>query len=77
MNRKKILIVGGYGGVGRTIAARLSKEFPRQVVVAGRNYDKASQLSVELEHAVLPLELDISSETFPENLLDEFSLKGN
>lgn len=76
MNGRKILIVAGYGGVGRTIATRLSEEFPRQVIVVGRNYDKANQLSAELEYAVLPLELDISSETFPENLLDEVFLKG-
>lgn len=74
MNGRKILIVGGYGGVGRTITTLLSQEFPQQIIVAGRNYDKANQLSVELEYAVLPLELDISSETFPENLLDEISL---
>ncbi|MDP1715658.1 MAG: saccharopine dehydrogenase NADP-binding domain-containing protein [Anaerolineales bacterium] len=74
MEDKKIMIVGGYGGVGRTIARLLSKEFPQRVIVAGRNYDKANQLSVELEHTVLPLKLDISSETFPEKLLDEVSL---
>lgn len=74
MADKRILIVGGYGGVGRTIATLLSKEFPQQVIVAGRNYDKANQLSVELDHAVLPLSLDVSSETFLENLLDEVSL---
>ena len=74
MNGRKILIVGGYGGVGRTIATLLSKEFPQQVIVAGRNYDKANQLSVELEDAVSPLELDISAETFPEKLLGEVSL---
>lgn len=74
MAHKKILIVGGYGGVGRTIAILLSKEFPQQVIVAGRNYDKANQLSVELDHAVLPLMLDVSSETFLENLLDGVSL---
>jgi len=74
VNGRKILIVGGYGGVGRTIATLLSKEFPQQVIVAGRNYDKANQLSVDLEDAVLPLELDISAETFPEKLLDDVSL---
>lgn len=74
MKDKKILIVGGYGGVGRTIARILSDEFPQQIVVAGRSFDKASQFSVELGHSVSPMELDISSDVFPAALLDEVAL---
>ncbi|MFV2045238.1 MAG: saccharopine dehydrogenase NADP-binding domain-containing protein [Anaerolineales bacterium] len=74
MKDRKILIVGGYGGVGRTIARILSDEFPQQIVVAGRSYDKASQFSVELGHSVSPMELDITSEALPTALLDEVAL---
>ncbi len=74
MMNKRILVVGGYGGVGRTIATLLSNELPRQVIVAGRNYQKASKLAVELDGRVLPLQLDISDTTFPENLLDNVAL---
>lgn len=70
----KILIVGGYGGVGRTIAKILSGEFPRRIVVAGRSYDRASQLSVELGHLVSPMELDISSKALPAAVLDNVAL---
>lgn len=60
--------------MGRTITKLLSDEFPQQIVVAGRSYDKASQFSVELGHSVSPMELDISSEAFPETFLDEVAL---
>jgi saccharopine dehydrogenase-like NADP-dependent oxidoreductase len=40
MNDRKILVVGGYGGVGRTIASDLSAELPGQVIGAGRSIDK-------------------------------------
>ena len=55
----KILIVGGYGSVGRVIATTLGKRFPGRVVAAGRNYHKAKQLSSETQQQVLPLALDI------------------
>jgi saccharopine dehydrogenase (NAD+, L-lysine forming) len=74
MEDGRILVVGGYGGVGRTITTLLSDEFPQQIVVAGRSYDKASRLSVELGHSVSPMELDISSGAFPDNLFDEVAL---
>jgi len=31
--KKNILIIGGYGSVGRLIASRLSDRFPGQVIV--------------------------------------------
>lgn len=36
MKPGKILVVGGYGSVGKTIALLLAKEFPGQVIAAGR-----------------------------------------
>lgn len=36
-----ILVVGGYGGVGRFISTALGERFPGQVVVAGRSSQKA------------------------------------
>ncbi len=74
MKNKRILIVGGFGGVRRTIAILLSNELPRQVIVAGRNYQRASKLAVELDGRVLPLQLEIFDTTFPEDLLDNVAL---
>jgi len=50
--RKDILIVGGYGTVGRRIAANLAPDYPGRIVVAGRSLERATQLAVELGHDV-------------------------
>lgn len=55
----KILIVGGYGNVGRTIAVELANRFPGQVIAAGRNYKKAEDLARTTGMKVLPMELDV------------------
>jgi len=40
----KILIVGSHDNVERMIALELADLFPGQVIVAGRNFDKATKL---------------------------------
>ena len=55
----QILVVGGYGSVGRIICTDLGNRFPGQVVAAGRNYRKASEFSSETEGNVLPQVIDI------------------
>ena len=45
-----ILITGGYGTVGRRIAADLAPEYPGRVVVAGRSAEKAKKFAAELRH---------------------------
>lgn len=71
---KKILIIGGYGHVGSTIVAQLSKQFPGQVIAAGRNFAKAEALALELDQNVIPIELDITNTSAKENLFDEVGL---
>lgn len=61
MRDGKILIVGGYGAVGRNISATLGNSFPGRVIVAGRNYQKAKEFSSQIETKLIPLELDITS----------------
>jgi saccharopine dehydrogenase (NAD+, L-lysine-forming) len=46
------LITGGYGTVGRRVAADLAPDYPGHVVVAGRSAEKAAQLAAELGHGV-------------------------
>ena len=55
----KILIVGGYGQVGRSIAGRLAPLFPSRVIVAGRNRTKADLVAAEVSHGAKGLALDI------------------
>jgi saccharopine dehydrogenase-like NADP-dependent oxidoreductase len=54
-----ILVAGGYGQVGRRIAARLARRFPDRVVVAGRDERQASLLASDLGHGARSLRLDV------------------
>jgi saccharopine dehydrogenase-like NADP-dependent oxidoreductase len=73
-NGKRILIVGGYGGVGRTIASILSDKLPGQVIVAGRSYRKARQFSDDLDGKAVPLQLDVSTAHLNGGLLEDVKL---
>ena len=48
MNPKTILLMGGYGNTGRPLARLLLQETDATIVLAGRNLEKAEQLSGEL-----------------------------
>jgi len=74
MSSGKILIVGGYGAVGRVISTTLGNLFPGEVIVAGRNFQKAKELSAELDQKVIPLELDITSTSKDEERLTNVNL---
>ena len=41
MKTGKILVIGGYGHVGRAISSELAHFFPDRVIAAGRNIQKA------------------------------------
>lgn len=58
----KILIVGGYGMVGRVIAERLAPPFPDRVVIAGRSLDKARSCAAKIGHGAVGRAVDIFSE---------------
>jgi len=55
---KNILVIGGYGEVGRVIANHLAIKFPGQVIVAGRDFSKAQNLSLETNGKIVPSEFD-------------------
>jgi len=57
-NGRDILLVGGYGVVGRRIAARLAPVFPGRLVIAGRDQERASDLCRELGHGSRPRRID-------------------
>lgn len=60
MREGKILIIGGYGAVGQTICTVLGNNFPGKVIAAGRNYQKASEFSMNTGKKILAMELDIN-----------------
>ena len=60
---EKILIIGGYGQVGRVIAERLAPLFPGRVAVAGRSFAKATAAATGIGHGAEGRAVDIYSAT--------------
>lgn len=54
-----ILVVGGYGVVGRRIAAQLAPHFPDRVVIAGRDEQRAQALCTQLGYGTRARRIDI------------------
>ena len=56
-----ILVVGGYGRVGRVISTWLGQRYPGQVTAAGRRFEKVQALAAETNRHVEPLQLDLDN----------------
>jgi saccharopine dehydrogenase-like NADP-dependent oxidoreductase len=65
-----ILITGGYGTVGRRVAADLAPGYPDRVVVAGRSTEKAAPLATELGHSVRGRRIGVGEPNSVEAALD-------
>lgn len=65
-----ILIVGGYGAVGRVVAIRLAERFPGHVIVAGRSDEKARTLAQESGGKIRPYQLDLNTAHQNPEILD-------
>lgn len=74
MNTSEILIVGGYGVVGRRIAAELAPEHPGQVVIAGRNPARADEMAKLIGHGVRGKRIDITEPGSIANALDRVAV---
>ena len=59
MSNQDILIVGGYGVVGRRIAAELGPDHPGRVIVAGRHLERAEQAAMDLGGGIRGRMVDI------------------
>jgi saccharopine dehydrogenase (NAD+, L-lysine forming) len=64
------LITGGYGTVGRRVAADLAPDYPGRLVVAGRSAAKAGQLAAEIGHGVRGRTIDVGDPASVEAALD-------
>jgi len=60
VNSQGILIVGGYGVVGRRIAAELAPDYLERVVVGGRNLARAEELATAIGYGVRGRRIDIA-----------------
>ena len=65
-----ILITGGYGTVGRRVAADLAPDYRGRVVVAGRSAEKAAQFAAELGHGVRGRRVDVGDAASVEAALE-------
>jgi saccharopine dehydrogenase (NAD+, L-lysine-forming) len=65
-----ILVVGGYGVVGRRIAAALACQFPGRTVIAARDESKAERLCSELGHGSRPRRIDINDQASIDQALE-------
>jgi saccharopine dehydrogenase (NAD+, L-lysine forming) len=69
-NANDIVVVGGYGVVGRRIASRLAPEFPGRVVIAGRDERKAASVCRELGHDTRARRIDVNDSASVASALD-------
>jgi len=60
MSAQAILIAGGYGVVGRRIAVELAPDYRDQVIVAGRNLDRAKITAAAIGHGARGREVDVN-----------------
>jgi saccharopine dehydrogenase (NAD+, L-lysine forming) len=59
MATRDILIVGGYGVVGRRIAADLAPDYPGRIVLGGRDPSRASETASTIGHGARGRQIDI------------------
>jgi saccharopine dehydrogenase-like NADP-dependent oxidoreductase len=69
-----ILIVGGYGVVGRRIAADLAPDYCDQVIVAGRNLAQAKTTALEIGYGAHGREVDVSVPSSIATALDDVAV---
>ncbi|SMO71932.1 saccharopine dehydrogenase family protein [Melghirimyces algeriensis] len=71
--KDQILVVGGYGHVGRLICEQLGKRYPGKVIAAGRRLSQAEEFCKTTNGRVIPRELD-TTKPLPSDLLDKVKL---
>ncbi|MBP1631256.1 MAG: Saccharopine dehydrogenase [Bacteroidetes bacterium] len=72
--KDKILIIGGYGQVGRNVCTELMNIFPNKIIIGGRNIKKAVSFSEETQWNVKPLKIDIYDTRKYNAILNDISL---
>src|SRR5690349_4198291 len=61
--RNLILLVGGYGVIGRRVAAQLAPRYPGRVVVAGRNLELAQAVCGQIGHGSAARRIDVEDQS--------------
>jgi saccharopine dehydrogenase (NAD+, L-lysine-forming) len=60
LNNRDILIAGGYGVVGRRIAAELGPDYPGRVIIAGRHQAPADEAAAAIGHGARGRGIDVT-----------------
>jgi saccharopine dehydrogenase-like NADP-dependent oxidoreductase len=71
--KENILVIGGYGQVGRNVCLEFAKAVPGRVEAAGRDLEKARAFAETTNGAVVPREVDITRNV-DEDLFDDVKL---
>lgn len=66
----RVVVLGGYGAVGRVTARALAGRFPGRVVVAGRDGDRAARLAAGSGGTLLAAQADLADPASLERALD-------
>ncbi|MFB1052038.1 saccharopine dehydrogenase family protein [Paraliobacillus sp. JSM ZJ581] len=66
-----ILVVGGYGKVGKVVCTELGDAFPGKVIAAGRSMERATEFTSTTNGKVKPLAFDVTDHNVSENILKE------
>ena len=74
MSSKKILIVGGYGVVGRRITAQFAAEYPGCLVIGGRNAERADELAKSIGQGIRGRRIDITAPATIASALDDIAV---
>src|SRR5262245_58548394 len=69
MARQSVLIAGGYGVVGRRVAAHLARDY--RVLVAGRDEAHAKSVAAAIGHDAVGREIDVTSSRLIAAALDD------
>ncbi|WP_342419721.1 saccharopine dehydrogenase NADP-binding domain-containing protein [Paenibacillus sp. FSL H8-0168] len=73
MTKDNIIIIGGYGHVGKIICTELSEMFPGKVFAAGRSLERATEFSRQSNGKIRPLQLNIHEPMDP-SILEQAKL---
>jgi saccharopine dehydrogenase (NAD+, L-lysine-forming) len=60
LNNQDILIVGGYGVVGRRIVSELAPDYPNRIVIAGRHLARAENAAAAIGHGARGRSVDVA-----------------
>jgi saccharopine dehydrogenase-like NADP-dependent oxidoreductase len=60
LSKRDILIAGGYGVVGRRIAAELGPDYPGRLVIAGRHQASADEAAAAIGHGARGRSIDVT-----------------